>query len=47
MPQLVAKLKDLAPYAVLVLLPGSSLVAIMFWFLCRAKTMPILADLLN
>jgi hypothetical protein len=47
MPQLVAKLKDLAPYAVIVLLPGGSLLALMFWLLRRAKAVPVLADLLN
>ena len=47
MPQLVAKLKDLAPYAVIVLLIGASLLALMFWFLRAAKAVPVLADLLN
>ena len=47
MPQVFAKLRDLAPYAVIVLVPGGSLLALMFWFLHRAKAVPVLADLLN
>jgi hypothetical protein len=44
---LFAKLKELAPYAVIVLLPGGSLVALMFWLLRRDRIVPVLADLLN
>jgi hypothetical protein len=47
MSGLVAKLKDLAPYAMLVLLPGGSLVALMFWLLRRERAVPALAELLN
>jgi hypothetical protein len=47
MPQLTARLKDLAPYVLIVLLPGGSLVALMLWFLRREKGVLVLADLLN
>jgi hypothetical protein len=47
MSGLVAKLRDLAPYAVIVMLPGGSLLALMFWFFRREKTVRVLADLLN
>jgi hypothetical protein len=47
MSRLAAKLKDIAPYAVIVLLPGGSLLALLFWFLRRAKAMPVLAHLMN
>jgi hypothetical protein len=43
-----AKLKDLAPYALIeLLLPGGSLVALTLWFYRRRKRVPRLARSLN
>jgi hypothetical protein len=47
MSRLAAKLRNLAPYVFIVLLPGGSLVALMFWFLRREKGVLVLADLLS
>jgi hypothetical protein len=47
MPRLAARLKNLAPYVLIVLLPGGSLVALMFWYLRREKGVLVLADLLS
>jgi hypothetical protein len=43
-----ARLKDLAPYAVIeLLLPGGSVLALSLWFYRRRKRMPALARSLN
>jgi len=43
-----ARLKDLAPYAVIeLLLPGGSVVALTLWFYRRRKRVPALARSLN
>jgi hypothetical protein len=43
-----ARLKDLAPYALIeLLLPGGSVVALTLWFYRRRKRMPGLARSLN
>jgi hypothetical protein len=43
-----ARLKDLAPYAVIeLLLPGGSVLALTLWFYRRRKRVPALARSLN
>jgi hypothetical protein len=37
----------MAPYVLIALLPGGSLLALMFWFARREKGAPVLADLLS
>jgi hypothetical protein len=45
---LLAKLKELAPYAAIeLLLPGGSLVALTLWFYRRRNRVPALARSLN
>jgi hypothetical protein len=47
MSQLAEKLKDLAPYVLIALLPGGSLLAVVCWFVRRDKGLSVLADLMN
>jgi hypothetical protein len=48
MPQLVAKIKDLAPYAALELvMPGGSVMALLLWLYRRQKKGATLSDSQN
>jgi hypothetical protein len=47
-PAIVAKLRDLAPYALIELvLPGGSLMALLLWLYRRQKKVPVFPDSLE